>query len=414
MKINFFAFLASGLFFVQSSFAVSNFQPDFYQMKAVLADPEMLKAADIEASYVDKDVNVAYAVISYSQERELSRVAHENGRCGGFEALPIVQSPTRSKLELLFEGFYAQKKKDESFNLEQRFIVKRQSNPFVESALQKVDERNLRDSVAWLSSFSNRYHKATNPNQHVELLKAKIEDMLKINGRIGSVDLISHRSTRQKSLRVKLEGKIRPDEIIVLGAHLDSINQSFWGQSTRAPGADDNASGSANVLEALRVLLEHDPAERTLEFFWYAGEEGGLLGSQEIAQEYKSLNRDVVAVLQLDMTLYAGSGQFVLGSMTDFTSAWLRSYFESLNSTYIKAKIVEDKCGYGCSDHASWYRAGYPTLMPFEATFRDMNNNIHTETDIIDTASNFAHSAMFTKIAVAMALDLGNSQLRSP
>jgi leucyl aminopeptidase len=118
--------------------------------------------------------------------------------------------------------------------------------------------------------------------------------------------------------------------------------------------------------------------------------------------------------MQLDMTLYAGSGQFVLGSMTDFTSAWLRSYFENINTLYIKAKIVNDKCGYGCSDHASWNRQGYPALMPFEATFNDMNHNLHTSNDVVDSNSNFTHSAMFAKIAVAYAMDLSNSTLREP
>ena len=98
--------------------------------------------------------------------------------------------------------------------------------------------------------------------------------------------------------------------------------------------------------------------------------------------------------------------------MTDFTSAWLRGYLVDLNDMYIKAKIINDKCGYGCSDHASWHKQGYPTIMPFEATFSGMNSNIHTARDVINPDSSFQHAAIFSKIALAIALDLGNSTLR--
>jgi leucyl aminopeptidase len=112
------------------------------------------------------------------------------------------------------------------------------------------------------------------------------------------------------------------------------------------------------------------------------------------------------------MTLFPGSGAMVIGSMTDFTSAWLRDYLEELNRHYLNAKIIYDSCGYGCSDHASWFRQGFPTLMPFESNSGNMNSKIHSRKDIIDARLNFEHSALFTKVAVAFAMDLGNSSLR--
>ena len=142
-------------------------------------------------------------------------------------------------------------------------------------------------------------------------------------------------------LRECLETLTWADEIVVLGAHHDSINQS-WGE-TRAPGADDNASGSSNLFEALRILASQGRAARTIEFFWYAGEESGLLGSAEIARDYAARKKNVVGVLQLDMTLFPGDGEFVLGSMTDFTSPALRAWFAELNKTYMgKVQRITD------------------------------------------------------------------------
>ncbi|MNT36928.1 Bacterial leucyl aminopeptidase precursor [compost metagenome] len=114
------------------------------------------------------------------------------------------------------------------------------------------------------------------------------------------------------------------------------------------------------------------------------------------------------------MTLFPGSGELVIGSMTDFTSAWLRDYVRAANDTYLHAKVVDDKCGYGCSDHASWYKNGYPAVMPFEATFKQSNQNIHTVKDVISPASNFKHSAVYSKLAVVMGMDLANSTARQP
>jgi leucyl aminopeptidase len=52
--------------------------------------------------------------------------------------------------------------------------------------------------------------------------------------------------------------------------------------------------------------------------------------------------------------------------------------------------------------------------MPFEATFRASNKKIHTSNDVISPDSNFKHSAVYTKIAVVMGMDLANSTARQP
>jgi leucyl aminopeptidase len=92
----------------------------------------------------------------------------------------------------------------------------------------------------------------------------------------------------------------------------------------------------------------------------------------------------------------------------------MRNFLVEINRHYVGATIHEDKCGYGCSDHASWFRRGYPAVMPFEAAFDDMNRNIHTTSDVIDSRSDFEHAASFSKLAIAMAVELGNTTERPP
>jgi leucyl aminopeptidase len=95
--------------------------------------------------------------------------------------------------------------------------------------------------------------------------------------------------------------------VVILGAHLDSKN---YGQPTkRAPGADDDGSGTVTLLEAFRVLASvgYAPA-KTVEFHWYAAEEDGAMGSRSVANAYKKQNKKIAAMAQYDMTAWVKNG----------------------------------------------------------------------------------------------------------
>lgn len=380
--------------------------------RPILAETAFLRALNIPILAEEPESQVAYAEIDEMEEQKLVTHAHLFGKCGGFESLPERAEEAGAPLEQAFADFKSLQQKNLFYARGPLKSLQVTANPAIESALQKVSEKNLQDTVAWLSSYPNRTCRDSHANEPVMAFRDRLLQMTALAGYPVQVELIDHRSTRQKSIHLTIPGKTRPQEILVLGAHFDSVTQR-WGESL-APGADDNASGSANLLETLRILLTQPQPERSIEFFWYAGEEYGLLGSAEIAAQYKAQKKDVVAVLQLDMTLYPGDGLFTLGSMTDFTSSWLRDYLSAINAAYLKVNILEGRCGYGCSDHASWYKNSFPTLMPFEARLETMNPLIHSSQDVISPKLNFSHSLVFTKIALIMALDLGNSSERQP
>lgn len=406
--------LAMMALLLAASSAVAHVAPlENFEAKPILADLNDLRALNIPVLAKDETVEVGYAIVTPLMQQRIQERAHSVGKCGGFEDLSYDRTLQAQGFDRMLTAMAKIKEKNDLYERAPFKALALIKSDKIEEALTEVKEENLRSYVQWLSSFPNRFNRDPQPNKHVVEMKQRLEAMLGNATIPYEVSEITHTSTKQNSLRVRLVGSERPNEIIVLGGHFDSINQS-WGGGSQAPGADDNASGSANLIEALRILMTKEQPKRTVEFMWYAGEESGLLGSAEIAKQYKAEKKDVVAVLQLDMTLFPGAGEFVIGSMTDFTSAWLRDYLKAMNNTYLHARVVDDKCGYGCSDHASWNRQGYPALMPFEATFRGSNQNIHTVRDVITPESNFRHSAVYTKIALVMALDLGNSQARQP
>ncbi len=375
--------------------------------QTVLTNLDQAKAVGGVILSKDSTTNLAVSFMNPSQLNRLSLLNHFQGKCAGFETL--------TNQEINQPGFILEKLKKVDFEIKNKSLLQAtliEWNESYQKLADLADPVKLQETVTWISSYANRYNKAPAPNQHVFDLKTRLDEILAGAKWKYQIDLIDHQSTNQKTLRLTIPGKTNPQDVIVLGGHFDSINQGYFGNKEKAPGADDNASGSANLIEALRILKTNPQPERTLEFYWYAGEESGLLGSAEIAKEAKLKNKNIIAVLQLDMTLFPGSGEQVIGLITDYTSPWLREVLTQINSTYVKARFVDDSCGYGCSDHASWHRQGYHAVIPFEAVMKTMNHNIHTEKDLIDSQSNFQHSNTFTKYAVLFSLVLGNSDLR--
>jgi leucyl aminopeptidase len=215
----------------------------------------------------------------------------------------------------------------------------------------------------------------------------------------------------------------------VLGAHLDSINDSAGGTPEMvAPGADDDASGIATLTETLRVALASGwKPQRTVKFMAYAAEEAGLRGSNAIAQQFKANGANVVGALQLDMTEYQVGTPEDMQLVTDYSNASLKGFFNRLFDAYLAPMGLRRgtiTCGYGCSDHASWTSAGYPAAMMFEAgdqsgentpAFRGSNPKIHTTSDTLAFLGNSAaRSVKFAQFALAYIGEVGKTSAGTP
>lgn len=102
-------------------------------------------------------------------------------------------------------------------------------------------------------------------------------------------------------------------------------------------------------MEAFRVLANAKYAPKnTIEFHWYAGEEGGLLGSRAIFNNYRSAGRSIKAVLVQDMTGYSPNN--VIAVYTDYVNTALTNFVKTLVPAYTRLPVITDVCGYGCSD----------------------------------------------------------------
>lgn len=226
-----------------------------------------------------------------------------------------------------------------------------------------------------------------------------------------TVSMLPLPTAPQSTVIARIEGSERPGEIIVIGSHLDSTSPLAQNNPRgSAPGADDDASGVAAATEVLRAMVESGyRPKRSIHFIAHAGEEGGLLGSRQVAADYRRRGVNVAGMMQLDMTANQGSADDIY-LMTDYTDAGQNDFVADLARSYLPAlRIGRDRCGYGCSDHASWFAEGYPASMPFQSRMRDANGAIHTPRDTVESFGGHAnHAIKFARLATAFAVELAN------
>jgi leucyl aminopeptidase len=324
----------------------------------------------------------------------LSEFMHDRfKRCGGFFA-------HRTRVEAQAAMRPAAAKQAWAYTLDQQAVA----GPLAAS----VKEANIRGTISALAAFNNRYYTADTGVDAARSIQSRWQEIAsRIPG--ASVALVAHDGWKQPSVVLTIPGSEKPEEIVVLGGHLDSING--WGNTTaRAPGADDNASGIAVLTEAARALADGGfRPRRTVQFMGYAAEEVGLRGSQDIAAKYASAGKKVVGVIQFDMSNFAGDGDKIF-LLTDNVDKPLSDFTGRLIDAYAGVKWETTECGYGCSDHASWTKKGYAASMAFESSFDGMNHQIHTAKDTLETSGGDAsHSVPFAKLAVGFAVELAKS-----
>lgn len=171
-------------------------------------------------------------------------------------------------------------------------------------------------------------------------------------------------------------------QVIVVGAHIDHLGRSTGGALDPGAGdairngADDNASGTAGVLELAR-LFSSRPTRRSMLFVNFSGEELGLLGSQYFVEHSPVPLDSVVAMLNFDMIgRLRGDSLIVYGVAT---AREMRAVLDSANAGVgLSIRGLGD--GFGPSDHSSFFARNIPVLH----FFTNLHDDYHRATDDAD------------------------------
>lgn len=216
------------------------------------------------------------------------------------------------------------------------------TNPRVQRIVSEVSESHLRMLVEKLASFGTRHtlSDTSSPTRGIgaarRWIKSEFGTYAKASG--GRMSVEFHESIVPPSARVPKPSKIvnvvatlRPkgvqpgndSRLIVIGGHYDSRASDPLDATSDAPGANDDASGTALVLELARILASHE-VEATLVFIAFAGEEQGLLGATAWAEMAKQNRLDVEAMFNNDIvgSSIGGDGAVEKGYVRLFSEAY--------------------------------------------------------------------------------------------
>ncbi len=171
-------------------------------------------------------------------------------------------------------------------------------------------------------------------------------------------------------------------EYVVIGAHFDHLGRSPSGamdpeaRDAIRNGADDNASGTAALLELARLFAAR-PARRSIVVAHFTGEELGLLGSQWFVDHPPvSLDR-VIAMVNFDMVGRLRNEKLIVYGVA--TARELGGIVDSANAApRLSVSAVGD--GFGPSDHSSFYAKGIPVLH----FFTDLHDDYHRASDDVE------------------------------
>lgn len=213
---------------------------------------------------------------------------------------------------------------------------------------------------------------------------------------------------------VTIPGKTLPDEEILLTAHFDSATYDFDPKAP-APGADDNASGVAALLEALAVFSQYE-FERTVKIIFFSGEEYGLWGSR--AYTTQNGMDDIEAVINLDVISYDPNNDqcadLHAGTLAQSENIGLlmlqliETYNLDLQMEYFTDDAIE------ASDHSPFWEQGVGAVL-LSANLIDgrdticepaeFNPNMHTEDDTFKNINAYTGFEL-TRLALITAIEL--------
>ncbi|WED44712.1 aminopeptidase LapA [Legionella cardiaca] len=281
-----------------------------------------------------------------------------------------------------------------------RYEIKHEEE--VNAALAKVDTSNIINTLTHLTSYYNRSATVKRGKEVAEWLQQQFQQMAKEYGRNDTQTYFVKTGRYMQPSLVTVIGKDLKEPGIVIGAHMDTLDG-------RMPGAGDDGSGSSSVMEMARVLLASDLAlKRPIYIIWYAAEERGLVGSQYVVEEFQKKAIPVKAAIQFDMTGFRNdANDQTMWVFRDYTDKALSNYIAELIQTYVKVPVNYSRCGYGCSDHASWTEVDVPAAFPCETSFEDHNPYIHSADDTMELL-NAEHMTNFTKLGLAFAIELAS------
>jgi Peptidase family M28 len=276
----------------------------------------------------------------------------------------------------------------------------------INSVVSSISRNNVEKWITELASFHTRHTKSKYIDEIADWLKSKLEHISQININFHHYEEGGY---NLKNVICKKAGSLS-DQVILVCAHYDSRMEDLEDMNSRAPGADDNASGVAVLLEVAR-LISFLNLEKSIHLVFFSGEEQGLWGSTHYAKQLKHENVNLYRLINLDMVGYPprnGKSTVTVErdignkvTTNDKESQAFADMMEQMAFDYTDLDVVLGPI-YD-SDYMPFEALGYVTIGCYDGGATVENRHYHSVTDDISFV-NMDYVVSVAKMVLALVL----------
>ncbi len=265
----------------------------------------------------------------------------------------------------------------------------------VRGFMDQVSIENLTATVEYLQAYEERYYNSEKAYDAANWIQEQFDNLEVLETEQFPVSYYGN-PCAPNVIAIQW-GTTKSEEFVVCGSHLDSYSYSGM-----CPGADDNATGVASVLEAARILSQHN-FERSIIYCAFGAEEIGLIGSAAYAEYCAEMGMNVVGYFNNDMNGYLNPGDEIHIDLIYPNSVEpIGEYYMNLANVYFpEMQVRHVNFQAGDSDHTSFNNNGFMGIYPFE-DYQNYSPYIHTGNDMIGPSVNsFEMSQRYAQMNIA-------------
>jgi len=289
------------------------------------------------------------------------------------------------------------------------FPVVTEVNPTIREMLDQVNMDSLEATVQHLQDYQSRIWNSNNAFAASDWIAGRMEALgLEVEQQAFNANTWMGSGQAAPNVIGIQRGTLYPDTYVVCGSHFDSFSfEAMYGGGS-APGADDNATGVASVLESARIMTQYE-FEYSIIYCAYGCEEMGLYGSEAYASRCQQEGMEIIGYFNNDMNGYLYGDQIHIDCIYPNSVEPIGTYYMNVGEVYYpELPIRHVNFNEGDSDHTSFNNHGYMGIYPFE-DYEHYSPYIHTPNDVIGTSvTSFEMGQQYCQMNIACLAETAN------
>ena len=295
------------------------------------------------------------------------------------------------------------------------FPVVTEEDPRIREMLNQVNMDSLEATVQHLQDYGSRIWNSDNAFAASDWIASRMEALgLEVEQQPFNANTWMGSGAAAPNVIGIQRGTLYPDTYVVCGSHFDSFSYEAMMGGGTAPGADDNATGVASVLESARIMTQYE-FEYSIIYCAYGCEEMGLYGSEAYASRCQQQGMDIIGYFNNDMNGYLYGDQIHIDCIYPNAVEPIGTYYMNVGSVYYpELPIRHVNFNQGDSDHTSFNNHGYMGIYPFE-DYEHYSPYIHTPNDVIGTSvTSFEMGQQYCQMNIACLAEIANPMGDTP